>query len=302
MILIRFFGRLCSLRMTAFFFRISLVFIITTITIILNTSTMQAQMPQRIVSLAPSITHSVCILGKEANLIGITQYCPKGKTPKTVIGTIWEPNLEQIISLSPDLVIATKDSNKPGAVYRLQELGIRVHIVETVDTFESICDEFNKLAVAIDSEQQGKEIVADARQRLKRLAYTDDNLAHDRSTPKVFWQVGANPIYTVSRHSFINEFISRAGGVNIFAELPARYPHVSAEEVIRRAPDHIIIAEMDENANAQVAYWNTLSTIPAVKNDRVHYINDSLFMYPTPDTIATGAEMIAELLNKDTLP
>jgi iron complex transport system substrate-binding protein len=249
--------------------------------------------PQRIVSLAPSVTESLYELGAENRVIGISVYCPKGASKKEVIGTVWEPNIEKILSLAPDLVIATKEGNKRASVEKLQSLGIRVLTVGEDRDFESICDNFLKLAGAVGKEERAKQLITEASARINGVQRA---LLREPKV-RVFWEVGAQPLFTISRHSFINDFSRYTGSSNIFSALGARYPQVSREEVLKRDPDAILLVTMGDVTGSERARWENFTQIAAVRNDRIAVIDAPEIFTPTPLTFAKGVEIVARLLH-----
>jgi len=115
--------------------------------------------------------------------------------------------------------------------------------------------------------------------------------------PSVFLQLGASPLLTASEGTFIDDLLKKAGGINIAAAEPARYPVYSMEEVINRAPDAIITMLMgSERDVAAREYWERWPTIPAVKNGRLFQIDPSLVNRPSP-RLADGLEIVARKLH-----
>jgi iron complex transport system substrate-binding protein len=116
----------------------------------------------------------------------------------------------------------------------------------------------------------------------------------------VFWQVGANPIFTVSGKSFVNEFMALSGAENIFWGLGARYPQVTREAVVAANPDTIIIVTMDGEMSTEKTNWARFEQMNAVKNGRVFFVNDMMFDNPTPVAIAEGVEKLLPMLYPET--
>jgi iron complex transport system substrate-binding protein len=247
----------------------------------------------KIVCLAPSVTKNLYLLGVEDRVIGITIYCPQGTIKKEKIGTLLEPNIEKIVSLSPDLVIASKEGNVKDSITRLKELGLNTYTMEPCNNFEDICSGFLSLARLVGKEEKALSIITDAKIRIDKVKKETKG----KKKLTIFWEVGANPLFTVSRKSFVNEFIEFAGGKNIFDEINMRYPQISREEVMNRDPDVIIIAAMGENFEQEKKYWQSFKSLKAVKNGRVYTLTDTIFTDPTPDAFARGVEKVADILN-----
>ena len=250
--------------------------------------------PTRIVSLAPSITKSLYLLGAEEQVAGVTIYCPPEAAAKEKIGTILEPNIEAIVALTPDLVIATKEGNSPATVQKLKKLGLQVYVMDSVNSFSDICNGFIDLGSIVGKEEKAQAIVADARHRIETVRSKARSLA----PVPVFWEVGAQPLFTVSKNSFVNDFMEFAGGKNIFKETRARYPQISSEEVVRRDPDVIILVDMGDVTSSEKKLWEKFKTLKAVRAGRVHVLNDTRFTDPTPAAIADGVEKLFDILHR----
>jgi len=252
-----------------------------------------AETPKRIISLAPSVTESLYQLGLEDRVVAITMYCPRGTHPKEIIGTLWEPNIEKIAALSPDLVIISKEGNQKSTLQKLQELRIPTYVIQEDRDFKSLCDNYLGLGRRVGKEKEAREIVAEATRGIeavrKRVA-TEKPLA-------VFWEVGAQPLFTISNNSFINDFNTYAGSVNLFRDVNVRYPKISREEVVRRDPDAIIIVAMGDVTKNEQDYWRQFGSMAAVRNKRIYVIRSQEIFTPTPLTFLKGVERIAALLH-----
>lgn len=260
--------------------------------ILLNNS--YAQQPQRIVSLAPSITESLYRLGAEDKIVGLTIYSPPSLTDKKEkVGTLLEPNLEKIVSLSPDLVLATAQGNRPQTIAKLRNLGMKVFVFKASRSFFEICQNFLKLAELIGKTKEAEEIISEVESKINLIK----KRVKDTSQVKVFWEVGSNPLVTTSKQSFTNELIDFAGGINIFADLPAPYAVVSREEVVRRNPEVIILVTMGYVTTEEARFWSKFNMVKAVKNKRIYVIDSYKVSQPTPWIFATGLEEVAKLLH-----
>lgn len=255
--------------------------------------TAAAQTPKRIVSLAPSVTENLYALGLESNVVGISVYCPAGTTKKERIGTLWEPNIEKILTLSPDLVIASKEGNKKGPVHKLRGLGIPVYVVDDDRDFATICANFLSLGKRLGEEDRARTIVVSARARVQEVALK----LRGRPLVRVFWEVGARPLFTISRQSFINDFNTYTGCTNIFDDLALRYPQVSREEVLKRDPDALLLVTMGDVTGEEKKYWESFPVLSAARNRRIFVISASEIFTPTPLTFARGVELIASIVH-----
>lgn len=243
--------------------------------------------PRRIVSLSPAITSEIHDLGLARRLAGVTRYCPN-VAGTAVVGTLTEINIERILTLKPDLVVAGKDCNRRKDVDKLRSLGIDVAVFEGCEDFECMCREFIRLGKLLGRQRAAQDIVAQARADLRAL-----ETRLPRRPLKVFWQVGVSPIVTVNGQTFAGEILRRTGCVNIFADVAAKYPRVNLEEVMVRNPEAIIIAAgMGEGQDP----WKGLSQITAVRTGRVYRIPAEKLCQPTPRKFLEACRIVAGVL------
>jgi iron complex transport system substrate-binding protein len=251
---------------------------------------------KRIISLAPSVTQSLYELGIEQSVIGITVYCPKGTVKKEIIGTFLEPNVEKIVLLNPDLIISTKEGNIKAVVEKLKRLGFEVYVMETAGNFSDICANYYDLAKKIGREIEGKQIINNAKYSVKKI-YAE--LSHFKGL-KVFWEIGARPLYTAGNQSFMNDYNYYTKTVNIYKDADVRYLAVSVEDVIERNPDVIILfANMRDVSSEEVIKWKKYKSVKAVKDGRVFVIDSGDMFKFTPLTFAESVTMLANVLYGD---
>jgi len=253
--------------------------------------------PARIIPLAPSITEILYYLGLGDRVLGVTEYSnyPPEAALKPSIGSYVNPNIEKIISLSPDLVIGTKDGNLPASVSLLEEAKIPVYVINprnVKDVISTIRDIGSLCGV---SDRAGQ--LADVLQKRLDLIET---LVSKGQKPNVFLQINVSPIMTVNGTTFQNDLIRLAGGINISAGEPITYPRISIEEVIRKRPDIIIITAMGNEGEFEKAKedWMKWPSIPAVKNNRVFLVNPDLIDRPSQRMI-DGLEALARLIHPE---
>jgi iron complex transport system substrate-binding protein len=253
-----------------------------------------AEGPKRIISLGPFITESLYLLGAEERIVGVTTYCirPPEVQDKEKIGTVIGANTEKIISLKPDIVLATSLSDRRAAE-KLKRLGIRVISFPLAKNFSELSEHFIKLGKITGRQKQAAKILKKAQERIDEVQLRTSGLPK----PKVFIQVGARPLFTITEDSFVNDFIKLAGGINIAAD--ANIGIYSREKVIEQNPDVIIIAEMGIVGKDEKRMWQKYRTINAVKNNRIHIMDSYKLGSPTPLAFAETLEEIAELLHPD---
>ncbi|MFC1501223.1 ABC transporter substrate-binding protein [Elusimicrobiota bacterium] len=251
--------------------------------------------PKRIVSLAPSVTKNLYSLGAESSVVGITIYCQKGKTAKEVIGTMLEPSIEKIVTLKPDLAIATKEGNPKALVEKIRSVGIDVLVIENDDTFESICDNFLIIAKHIGKKDKSKEIINNTKSYMQSIQKKLENV----EKPSIFWEIDDKPLITTGKNSFINDFNKFTHSSNIFDDLMGRFPRVSWEEVVKRDPDIIVIAVMTNGEKIKNRYETEFRHLKAVKNNRIHVINELDIFTPTPETFKKGVKILSQIAHPE---
>ncbi len=252
--------------------------------------------PRRIVSLTPSITEALFQLGAADDVVGVTTFCqrPAEATRKQKIGTVMEPNIEMIVSLRPDLVLAT-ETNPRRHIERLASLGLRVITLRPEKSFEDVCRNFALLGRVLGVEEnasriinQAKRQVANVKNRLKGVCPT-----------KVFWELGSSPLVTAGKDTFADELVSLAGGINIAHDAPTRYVRYSQEDVVRQDPEAIILITMGDVTTREAALWKNYQHLKAVKNGRIYVIEAHSVCSPTPLTFARSLDMVARFLHPE---
>lgn len=250
--------------------------------------------PKRIISLAPSMTEGLYLLGADDELIGDTTYCvtPTAAQYKEKVGSITSVDLEKVVELKPDLVLATSLTN-PKVIYKLRDLGIEVKIFPAPNDFTSLCGQFLELGKAVGRELKAKEIVEAAGERVDDIKSRAAMLVK----PKVFIEIGAKPLFTANRDYIINDLIKLAGGENI-AE-GAKLGNYSREEVLRLNADVILIVTMGFAGDAEKEVWQKFKMLNAVKHDRIYVIDSQKICAPTPVSFAGTLEDISMLIHPE---
>ncbi|MFC1867899.1 cobalamin-binding protein [Thermodesulfobacteriota bacterium] len=253
--------------------------------------------PERIVSLAPNITEILYFLGLGDRVVGVTRfsYYPPEANKKPKVGSYINLNVEKIISLSPDLVIGTVDGNEQVIADILTQAGIQVFIV-SARNIGQIIETIVQLGHVCGIPANARALAAGLNERVDKI------LGKTRSSkkPLVFLQINLRPIMTVNRNSFLHDLINIAGGVNMAGDRPMTYPKISIEEIIKRRPEVIIISSMERGGRFEKARqaWLKWTSIPAVKNNRVHLIDSDLIDRPAP-RIIDGLEAMAGIIHPE---
>lgn len=255
--------------------------------------------PHRIVSLAPSITEILFFIGAGDKVIGVSDNSDFPEKARLVprVGPYVKPDVEKIVSLSPDLVIATVDGTPKAVVDAAQRLGLALFAVNP----RSVHDVVRSVRLLGDlvGSCRADEI---ARQMLAELDIIKRALQEVKRRPRVFLQIGSNPLVTASRGTFSNSVIEAAGGINVAARLRGRYPRVSVEEVVVMNPDVILISTMEgRDSRRLIERWKRWNVISAVRKERVYVVDSDLIDRPSPRCIM-GIKKIFSLLYPSLTP
>ena len=248
---------------------------------------------KRIISLGPSITEQIYLLGVEDKLVGCTIYCkrPKDAENKEKVGTAIEVNLEKAISIKSDLILATSLTS-PKAIDKLEKLGMKVVTFSSPRNFNEICEQFLRLAVLVGKKEEAERVIGEVKDKV----YEIKQRVKDLHKPKVLVQVGAKPLWVATKDSFINDFIEFAGGQNLGPEGSGIY---SRERVLKQNPEVIIITTMGIVGENEKKIWQRYKSIDAVKNNRIYIIDSDKLCSPTPVSFVQTLEELVGILHFD---
>lgn len=238
--------------------------------------------PQRIVSLAPSITEILFALGAGDRVAGVTSYCdyPPEARQKPPVGDTLKPGVEKIVALKADLVIISTASQVEASFRKLEELGIAVYVTNP-RSIDGVVESIDKIGELIDARERAQELADELRRRIT----TVETRVAETSRPSVLVILGTEPLITAGAGSFINDLINRAGARSISAEDKADYPQYSIETAVARQPE-IILLQAGGNELIE-----RLRQTPAARSNRVYHIDDDLLLRPGP-RLVDGLEQL----------
>lgn len=219
--------------------------------------------PQRIISLLPSLTESICALGKCANLVGIDRFSnwPKSIQDLPKLGGMGDINLERIVQLKPDVVLLEKASP---VITRLNDLGIKTFALD-VKSMEDEERALKKLDLVLGTSESAR-VWSQIQQEITRA---NKQLNLDGKTLRVYFEVNPAP-FAAGRSSFIGEILTRLGLTNIIPESLGPFPKINPEFVVQSKPDLILLSESTATDIQKRPGWNT---IPAVSKNRICTFN-----------------------------
>ncbi len=249
---------------------------------------------ERIITLAPHLSELTYAAGAGGKLVGVVSYSdyPAEAAALPVVGGYNRPDIEAILALRPDLVLAWHSGNPPALLERLQALGIRVEVSEPRELADipKLLRRIGTLAGTIDA----AEAAADAfEQRLKRL-----RARYAEAAPvSVFYQIWHQPLMSINGKHLISRVISLCGGRNPFAALPTLAPQLDREAVLAADPEAIVAGGMGDERPEWLDEWRAYSKMRAVNNDHLFFIHPDLLQRHGP-RILDGAELLCAQLQQ----
>lgn len=251
--------------------------------------------PERIISLAPSHTETLYALGLGERVVGVTEFCnyPPEAAEIVKVGGFSGVDLEQVVGLDPDLVLATT-MHMGDVVPALQEHGITVFVVAPA-TILDVLQATGAIGQITGREEEAEALLADMQERIDAVLQA----VKDAPRPTVFWELGPE-LYTVGPGSFVSDLIAMAGGENVADDADSPWPQLSVEAIILKDPDVLVLADHNYGETAEMVKerpgWEEIS---AVRDGRVVEItNDDIVSRPGP-RIVDGLEFLARALHPD---
>ena len=239
--------------------------------------------PHRVVCLMPSLVDDVYALGGGSEVIAVTdftKYPPEAKT-KPSVGLPLSPSLETIISLHPDLVLASSDLNRGETVNQLQKLEIPVFVV-TARGIEGIYESLASVGRALNREHEAVRLVTALRERERAVRQR----VAGKPVINVLMPIWYDPILTIGKRAYITDLIEIAGGHSVTSDIAEEWPEISFEAVLARSPQALVLvrgSKMSVEAIRSRPGWVTLA---AIRNNRIYYVDDRI---DSPSPVAFDA-------------
>lgn len=248
----------------------------------------------RIISLSPGATELIYSAGAGDRLVAVSAWSdfPPEAEKLPQVGDSNRLDLETIVALSPDLVVAWSDGNSRAQLDKLAAIGVRVFWLEPRQ-FEDIARAVAQLALLTGQPELGQQRAAAFLEGLSELRqqYTDARPI------RVFYQIWDQPLMTVNRDELISKAIALCGGDNVFAELPRLVPRISTEAIVAANPQVILTSGRDTVADSTLARWRQFPDLAAVKADNLYLEPPSLLVRPT-FRILEGARHLCQTLER----
>ncbi|MFC1916636.1 ABC transporter substrate-binding protein [Chloroflexota bacterium] len=261
------------------------------------------RMPEKIISLAPSITEIVYALGLEDKLVGVTQYCnyPEAAKDKPKIGGYSSVDLEKVVEIQPDLILATR-THRAEVIPELERLGLTVLDLYPT-TIDEVMEAITLVGKCTGKENEASQLVTEIGKRIKAVTDKTDNLPESQR-PRVFYVLWHDPLKTVGSDNRIHELIELAGGTNIAQDLSGISVTISLEAVIAANPEVIVASSgsgigMGADLPLQLALTEPrLKGVAARINKQVYGMDNDLINRAGP-RIADTLELLAKMIHPE---
>lgn len=242
---------------------------------------------QRIVSLAPYLTELLFAAGAGNQIVGTSAHSDFPPAAKGIprVGDASGFNLERLLYLAPDLVVAWQSGNPPGVVNRVADLGVPVFVSEPRRILD-VAYTIERLGVLAGTVQRAQAASATFRQR-----YRDLHARYAQRRPvSVYYQVWERPLMTINGTHLISDLIRLCGGVNAFSHLPSLTGVIDREAVFAADPQVIVAPDAEA-----LARWRRWPQLRAVREDRLFFIPGALLARHSP-RVLDGAERLCTAL------
>lgn len=261
--------------------------------------------PSRVVSLVPALTDMLLAIGARPQLVAVSSYdiAPEVKDLPRV-GALLDPDVERIIALEPDLVLAYGSQEDlmaqlgraaiPTFSYRHGGLA---HVFATI----------RQLGTRVGRGEAAERVASDLERRIAEIRARVATAKRPRTLLVFGREAGTlRGIYVSGGRGFLHDMLEAAGGANVYADIAAESVQASSEMILRRAPDVIIELRSTRPTTASdvaldLQPWRSLAAVPAVRTGRLHILSGSAINVPGP-LVAEGVERFARVLHPDLVP
>lgn len=245
---------------------------------------------RRIVSLAPHITEILYAIGAGERLVGVDQYSDHPPAARDVarVGGASALDLERILALRPDLVVAWQSGNNAAQLARLQAAGLVVFASEPrrLDDIPATALRLGQLAGTDAAARRFAQVFRQRHARLQRQ-YAG------RESVRMFYEIWPQPLMTINGEHLISDVMRLCGAVNVFADVPALVPTVSVEAVLVAAPQIIVAGGRKEKASGWLEAWRRWPQLPAVRYEQLYAIDPDLMQRQGPRILDGAAQLCA---------
>ena len=258
-----------------------------------------AKVPNRVVSLAPSITEMLFALGLDEQIVGVTDFCnyPPAALAKPKIGYA-RPNLESLVALKPDFIVAPQEFLRADLLGNLEQLKIPVFLLEP-KSVEDILAQIQSLGKIFNKTSASDTVTKTMRDR---IAQVSARIASSQKK-RVLYVLNSHPLITVGPGSYIHQMIGLAGGINIAAGTSSPYPRLNLETVLKEDPEVLIfpVGSSESVPKSEQAEWNRWENLSAVRNRQFRDVSSDALNRPGP-RVVEGLEHLARAIHPEAYP
>ncbi|MFJ5481416.1 vitamin B12 ABC transporter substrate-binding protein BtuF [Pectobacterium carotovorum] len=244
--------------------------------------------PQRVISLAPHATEMAYAAGMGEQLVAVSawsDYPPEAKKLEQVAS--WQGiNLERILALKPDLILAWREGNPQRPLEQLANFSIPIVYLDA-KTLDDIPASLRQLATYSRHPEQAERAATNFQQEIGELQHAGKT--HNAAPLRVFIQFGTQPLFTSSKATLQSQIVSLCGAENVFSDSPVPWPQVSREQVLRREPQAIIVGGAPERIASVQAFWQPQLAVPVIT------VNEDWFSRSGPRLLLAAQQICSQL-------
>ena len=259
------------------------------------------QPARKVISLSPGLTELLYAAGGAEYIQGVVSFSdyPEAARKLPQIGSYNALDMEKILILQPDLVVAWKSGNPQHQIQQLKKLGLAVYISEPGDFMDipRSIRQLGKLMATQNVAEQSARDFTEQFEQLKQSYKNRDNVQEKRT----FIQIWNNPVMTVNQEHLISKVISLCGGRNIFAQTGGLTHTPTIEAILQQDPQIIIATGMAESSAIWLQRWQQWPFLSAVKNNRLYAANPNHLVRHTP-RILLGIKEVCQLIKTTPIP
>lgn len=247
---------------------------------------------QRIISTAPHVTESLFAAGGGDRIVGTVSYSDYPPAAKSIpqVGDNRQIDIERMIALKPDLIVAWQYGNAERQVEQLRQLGIPLFYSEP-RRLDDIAGSVQRIGRLLGTDQAAQAASSELRRKLAQLKAQYQN----RPPVRTFYQVWDKPLYTLNGQHIVSDALRLCGGKNIFAGMAVTAPNVSIEAVLQQDPEAIVSGDQRNQNGGGVNLWRPYSTMTAVRRGNLFSLDGDLLSRSGPRMI-DGAAALCEKL------
>ena len=233
---------------------------------------------KKVVSLAPHITELLYSAGAGEHIVGVVEFSnfPEAAKSKPIIGNYHGINIEKLLQLNPDIIIAWDGGSRLQDIEKLKRLGFNV-IFSNPRSLNDISAEITKFATLLGTQKVAMPTIQRIDKTLLNLQMTYAN----KDKIGVFYQIWQRPLMTINKKQFISQAIELCGARNVFSDLPLLAAEVNIESVLQRNPQIILLGGEKATQETWRKDWQKIKQIEAVNNNHIYKINADLYQRPT---------------------